>query len=118
MEVITIESQAFKDLTAKINTIAKFIAAMQSQTEEPEKGWMDSYKVCTFLKISSRTLQRLRSTHRINYSQIRGKIFYKISEIQHLLNENIIRRTDEHLQDLIENHQLHVEQRRIAKQDH
>ena len=31
MEVITIESQAFKDLTAKINTIAKFVTAIHSK---------------------------------------------------------------------------------------
>jgi len=28
MEVITIESQAFKDLSAKIGTIAKFVSAL------------------------------------------------------------------------------------------
>ncbi|MDR0505914.1 MAG: helix-turn-helix domain-containing protein [Dysgonamonadaceae bacterium] len=118
MEVITVESQAFKDLTAKINTIAKFVAAIQSKAEEqPEDGWVDSYEVCTFLKISGRTLQRLRSSHEINYTQIRGKIFYRISEIQRLLQDNVIRRSDEHLQDLIKNHQLYVEQRRNLKTD-
>jgi hypothetical protein len=118
MEVITIESQAFKDLTAKINTIAKFVAALQSKAEEePKDGWIDSYEVCTFLKISSRTLQRLRSSHTINYSQIRGKIFYRISEVQRLLGEHIIRRSDEHLQDLIKNHQLYVEQRCSVRTD-
>ncbi|GHT08971.1 DNA-binding protein [Bacteroidia bacterium] len=118
MEVITVESQAFKDLTAKINTIAKFVAAIQSKAEEePEDGWVDSYEVCTFLKISGRTLQLLRSSHSINYSQIRGKVFYRISEIQRLLQDNVIRRSDEHLQDLIKNHQLYVEQRRNLKTD-
>ena len=119
MEVITIESQAFKELQTKIGTIAKFVTALQSKEEEqpPTESWVDSYEVCTFLKISSRTLQRLRSANAINYSQIRGKIFYKISEVQRLLNENIIRRSDEHLQDLIKNHQLHVEQRRAVRTD-
>jgi len=118
MEVITIESQAFKDLTTKINTIAKFVSAIQSKAEEqPEDGWVDSYEVCTFLKISSKTLQRLRSANAISYSPIRGKNFYRISEIQRLLNENIIRRSDEHLQDLIKNHQLHAEQRRTIRTD-
>ena len=118
MEVITIESQAFKELQSKINTIAKFVTAMQSKAEEqPEDGWVDSYEVCTFLKISSKTLQRLRAANEITYSQIRGKNFYRISEIRRLLNENIIRRTDEHLQDLIKNHQLYVEQRRAVKTD-
>jgi hypothetical protein len=117
-EVLTVESQAFKDLTAKINTIAKFVAAIQSKADEqPEDGWVDSYEVCTFLKISSRTLQRLRASHSINYSQIRGKVFYRISEVQRLLQDNIIRRSDEHLQDLIKNHQLYVEQRRNIKTD-
>jgi len=96
--------------------IAKFVTAIQSKAEEePEDSWVDSYEVCTFLKISSRTLQRLRSAQAINYSHIRGKIFYKISEIQRLMNENVIRRSDEHLQDLIKNHQLYVEQRRAVK---
>ena len=115
MEVITIESQAYKELTAKINTIAKFVYAQNKTEEQPEGGWVDSYEVCTFLRISSRTLQRLRTTNAISYSQIRGKNFYRLSEIQRLLNENIIRRSDEHLQDLIKNHQLQVEQRQSVK---
>jgi hypothetical protein len=116
MEVITIESQAFRELTAKINTIAKFVSVIESKTaEEFEDGWVDSYEVCTFLKISSKTLQRLRAANVVSYSQIRGKNFYRISEIERLLNENIIRRSDEHLQDLIKNNQLHAEQRRTIK---
>jgi hypothetical protein len=113
MEVITMESQAFKDLQTKINVIAKFVTAIQSKAEEePEDGWVDSYGVCTFLKISEKTLQRLRSENAVIFSRIRGKNFYRISEIERLMNENIIRRSDEHLQDLKENYQLHVEQRR------
>jgi hypothetical protein len=61
MEVITIESQAFKELQSKINLIAKFVTAIESkQSEQPVDSWVDSYEVCTFLKISDRTLQRLR----------------------------------------------------------
>jgi hypothetical protein len=118
MEVITIESQAFKEIQSKINLIAKFVTAIESkQAEQPEDGWVDSYEVCTFLKISDRTLQRLRTSGAVNFSRIRGKNFYRISEIQRLLQENIIRRSDEHLQDLIKNQQLHVEQRRNIKTD-
>ena len=118
MEVITIESQAFRDLSTKINTIAKFVTAMQAKAdEEPADDWVDSYDVCSFLKISAKTLQRLRASNSVTYSRIRGKIFYRISEIQRLMNNNIIRRSDEHLQDLIKNHQFHVEQRRNIKTD-
>ncbi|MDR0757205.1 MAG: DNA-binding protein, partial [Tannerella sp.] len=70
MEVITMESQAFKELQSKINTIAKFVAAIESKSEEqPEDGWVDSYEVCTFLKISPRTLQRLRADGAVNFSR-------------------------------------------------
>jgi hypothetical protein len=117
MEVITIESQVYRDLVAKIDAIAKFVIACQAKEEENIDGWVDSYEVCTFLKISSRTLQRLRATRAVNYSLIRGKTFYKISEIQRLLSENIIRRSDECLRDLIKNHKLHAEQRRNTKSD-
>ncbi|MDR1918383.1 MAG: helix-turn-helix domain-containing protein [Tannerellaceae bacterium] len=116
MDVITIESQAYKELTANINSIAKFVLASQEkENEEPADSWVDSYEVCTFLRISSRTLQRLRAQGAINYSLIRGKTFYRISEISRLLSEHVIRRSDECLQDLRKNHQLYVEQRRTKK---
>jgi hypothetical protein len=112
MEVITIESQVYRDLVAKIDAIAKFVIACQTKEEEKDiDGWVDSHDVCTFLKISARTLQRLRAARAVNYSLIRGKTFYKISEIQRLLNENIIRRSDECLQELIKNHTLNAKQR-------
>jgi hypothetical protein len=118
MEVITIESKAFKDLTVKINMIAKFVASIQAKAEqEPADGWVDSYEVCTFLKVSPKTLQRLRASKKIAYSRIGGKIFFKISEIQRLLENKIIRRSDEYLQELIKNQKFYVEQRRNIKKD-
>ena len=116
MEVITIESEAFKKMTANIDTIAKFVTALQNKSEEESvDGWVDDNEVCAFLNISSKTLYRLRTANAISYSQIRGRNFYKISEIQRMLNENIVRRSDEHLQNLINNYQLRVKQKRAMK---
>jgi hypothetical protein len=118
MEVITFESQVYSDLVAKIDAIAKFIIACQAKEEEKElDGWVDSFEVCTFLKISNRTLQRLRAAQAVDYSLIRGKTFYRISEIRRLMNENIIRRSDKCLQDLIKNHTLNAEQKRDTESD-
>ena len=110
MEVITIESQAFKNLMSKVDTIFDYVISQQNIQDE-EDSWVDSYEVCTFLKISDRTLQRLRSENKINYSRIRGKNYYKISEIKRMLQENLIRRSEECLQDLIQNHQKNVRQK-------
>lgn len=105
MEVITIDSQVYKELVAKINAIAKFVIDHQDDdTVDPDEMWVDSYEVCTFLKISERTLQRLRSKRLISYSIISGKSYYTIAEIKRMLNERRIRTTDECLNDLISNH--------------
>lgn len=118
MDVITIESQAYKDLVTKINAIAKFVVDHQEDdTTDPDEMWVDSYEVCTFLKISERTLQRLRSNRLISYSIISGKSYYTIAEIKRMLNEKKIRSTDECMNDLINNHKLHAQQRRTIKTD-
>jgi len=116
MDVITIESQAYKELVNKINAIAKFVVDHQEDdTTNPEEMWVDSYEVCTFLKISERTLQRLRTNRIISYSIISGKSYYTIAEIKRMLNERRIRSTDERMNDLISNHKLHAQQRRTIK---
>jgi hypothetical protein len=115
MDVITIESQAYKELVSKINTIAKFVVTIQTEEKNPDNEWVDSYEVCTFLKISERTLQRLRSNGIISYSILSGKTYYTIAEIKRMLNEKRIRSTDECLMDLIQNHKLHAEQRQNTK---
>ena len=114
MEVITIESQAFKDLMSKVDTIFDYVISQQNIQDE-EDSWVDSYEGCTFLKISDRTLQRLRSENKINYSRIRGKNYYKISEIKRMMEENLIRRSEDCLQDLIQNHQKNVRQKQSAQ---
>ncbi|WP_370457677.1 helix-turn-helix domain-containing protein [Dysgonomonas sp. ZJ709] len=45
-----------------------------------EEGNLD--EVCTFLRISERTLQRLRTNGVISYSVISGKTYYIIAEIK------------------------------------
>lgn len=117
MDVITIESQAYKELMSKINSIAKFVVSSQTEEKNPDDEWVDSYDVCTFLKISERTLQRLRSNGLITYSILSGKSYYTIGEIKRMLDEKRIRSTDERLMDLIQNHKLYAEQRRIIRTD-
>ena len=61
MEIITFESKAYKELDNKITAIADYIFNhMETARQSEEDMWVDSYEVCTFLKISEKTLQRLR----------------------------------------------------------
>ena len=95
---------------SKMDTIYDYVVSQQN-TQDEEDSWVDNYEVCTFLKMSDRTLQRLRSEKKINYSRIRGKTYYKISGIKRMMDENLIRRSEDCLQNLIENHQKNVRQK-------
>ena len=116
MDVITIESTAFLKLETKINLIAKYVNEQQSVViENSDETWVDNYDVCTFLKISERTLQRLRSKGLVSYSVISGKSYYTITEVKRMLTQHIIRRNEECLADLINNHKESAERRRVNK---
>ena len=116
MDVITIESKAFLELEAKINLIAKFVNEQQPSTaENPDETWVDNYDVCSFLKISERTLQRLRSKGMVSYSVISGKSYYTLTEVKRMLNQHIIRSNAECLSNLITNHKQAAERRRVNK---
>lgn len=100
--------RAFKELEEKINAIADYIFNKQeAENINEDEIWVDSYKVCTFLKISAKTLQRLRVAGTITYSNIRGRYFYKIGEIKRMLEERLIRSNTECLNDLVTNHKLY-----------
>jgi hypothetical protein len=105
MEVITIESQAYKEIISRIEKISRYV---NDHSENNHEGWVDNYDVCSFLKISNRTLQRLRSQGLLNYSIIRGKTFYKLSEIERMLNENLIKSHPQNFQDLLNNHNINA----------
>lgn len=91
MEVITIDSKAYKDLIEKIDRIAKYVAKKEGDKECPDhEVWLDSFQVANLLQISTKTLQRLRKDKLISYSQLRGRCLYKLSEIERALNERLI----------------------------
>lgn len=118
MEIITFESKAYKDLDNKITAIADYIFNhTEAENTNEDEIWVDSYEVCTFLKISDRTLQRLRAAGTITYSKIKGHYFYKIGEIKRLLEERLIKRDKDNINDLITNHQLYVKERRNIRKD-
>lgn len=105
MEVITIESKAFKQLMDKLEALSEYVSSMERPVvENVDDDWVDSGEVCRFLKISDRTLQRLRLNRKITYSCMGGKYYYQIREIKRLLKGRAIKSTDECLQGLIAQH--------------
>ena len=86
MKVITMESSAFRALTEQIAEIAEYIR----DSPPKDKGVMPdrlltNREAAHLLNVSTRTLQRMRSEHRINYVILRGKCHYHQYEIDRLL---------------------------------
>ena len=118
MDVITMESKAYKELDNKITAIADYIFnRLEAEKPNEDDMWVDSYEVCTFLKISEKTLQRLRVSGTIAYSNIRGRYFYKVSEIRRMLEERLVKSHKENIDNLITNHQLYAKERRNLRKD-
>jgi len=108
MEVITMESRAYKDLSEKIDKISSFVVKCESgsKAQSDEEIWLDSQEVANLLRISTRTLQRLRKENLISYSILRGRCLYKLSEIERGLNERLITCEPHRLDELRRNYLL------------
>ena len=107
MEVITVDSKAYQNLIEKIEKIADYVVNQNRKVENPEQEiWLDSQEVANLLRISTKTLQRLRKENLISYSILRGRCLYKLSEIERSLNERIITCNPKSLDELRKNYLL------------
>lgn len=107
MNVITSESEAYKSLVDKLDSISQLLDE-NHKTVNPDNAWIDSDDVCSFLKISQRTLQRLRSSGNISYSTLGGKTYYTISEIRKMLEERRVRSCVDSVDELCDTYQKRV----------
>ena len=98
-------------IQSKLDEIHNYVSSQTKTDELGDDDWLDNYEVCTYLQISTRTLQRFRSENLVTYSVIRGKIFYQFKEIKRLLNDNLIRRDQGYLDDLVSSHRKYITQR-------
>jgi len=98
MDVITIESKAFREIVKKLDKIARFVK-IYSDDEE----WVDEHDICLYLDISKRTLQRLRKKQMLNFSMTTGKPRYTIGEVRRMLADGLVRSNPDRLKTLIEN---------------
>ncbi|NDV96755.1 DNA-binding protein [Dysgonomonas sp. 521] len=92
MGIVIMKSGDFQALMDRIEAIEKYIYQVEPKQPPLQEIWLDNEVVCSYLKISKRTLQRYRSNGVITYSLIGKKTYYTISEIKRLLEEKRIQR--------------------------
>ncbi|MDD2635951.1 MAG: helix-turn-helix domain-containing protein [Bacteroidales bacterium] len=89
MDVITIESGAFKQIMDKLQSLDNNFLELKMEAATPlSEKWLDNQDVILLLKISKRTLQSYRDTNKIPYSQIGHKIYYRASDVEKFLKKN------------------------------
>ena len=75
-----------KELLEEVRQIKKALIK-PTKTKESDK-WLDNTDVKEMLHISTRTLQRLRVSGMLKYSKIKGKIYYRLTDIYLMLEQN------------------------------
>ncbi len=93
-EIVNRETPEMKELISGIREMTKRLKEI-AETHRPLFGgeiYLTGREVCERLFISPRTLQDYRDKSVIPYTQIAGKILYKLSDINRLLQENYTNR--------------------------
>ena len=88
MEIITMESTAYKNLIGKINELHLELIKLQNPVTELSNEWIDTYDVMEVLKISRRTLTKYVQKGKLKTSKIENKYFFRIRDIEQFLISN------------------------------
>jgi hypothetical protein len=85
-------NELFKPILVLTNDVKEVKACLekliQTRAELFKQNWIDGQEVMIALNISQRTLQTLRDNGTLPYSRINGKFYYKVSDLEALLDSN------------------------------
>ena len=93
MKVIVIESEAYKRLLQKIDRIHSLVKKQENiiiQQSDPLEVWLSDQDAAAILRVSKRTMQRLRSNGEITYSIRGGKAWYTLEEVKRMLPGRVV----------------------------
>lgn len=119
MKVITIESSAYRTMLEQIAEIAGYVREAKEERRRKEAETKDrllnTAQAAELLNVSTRTLQRMRDDHRIEYVIVCGTCRYRLSEVQRLLETNTVRNKEKTIDALFHNYSLRTGGRKTGK---
>lgn len=81
--------QAMLHLSGEIKEIKVHLHYLKkTRAEIFNESWIDGQDVMLALNISQRTLQSLRDSGTLPFSRLNGKVYYKVSDLESLLESN------------------------------
>lgn len=95
MDIVAVERVSFDSFRKKLGQI---ISLVDNTSLHPfdlciEKEWIEGRTLAASLNIPLRTLQSLRESGKLSFSTIGKKIYYKVAEVQKLLDSGRIKVT-------------------------
>ena len=85
MEAIILSAQQYKELVNRLDVLNK---KLEEKQKSPNDTFLDNQEFLQLMNISKRTCQSWRDEGKISFSQIGSKIYYRMSDVQKLLDKN------------------------------
>lgn len=73
MKIITIKEEAWQQLNSRINAIADYLKRQEDKSYD--ELWLNNHEVCQYLRISEKTLWRMRTQMRDSLFKIIWSVF-------------------------------------------
>ena len=95
MDIVAIERISFDSFRKKLEQIILLAnnTSLSSSDVCIEKEWIEGKTLAASLNISLRTLQSLRESGKLSFSTVGKKVYYKVVEVQKLLDLDRIKVT-------------------------
>lgn len=85
MEAVILSKDQYTELVTRLDEISN---RLTSKNEPKKDTFLDNQEFLLLMKISKRTAQTWRDEGRISFSQVGNKIYYKLSDVEKLLQEH------------------------------
>ena len=95
MDIVAIERVSFDFFRKKLEQIISFADNISLSPYDMciEKKWIEGRTLAASLNIPLRTLQSLRESGKLSFSTVGKKVYYKVAEVQKLLDSGRIKIT-------------------------
>ena len=85
MEAVILTSEQYNELVVKLDLLNTTI---ESNKKNPQEPFLDNQEFIQLMNISKRTAQTWRNDGVVSFSQIGSKIYYKMKDVEVLLDKN------------------------------
>tara|TARA_B110000908_G_C10268035_1_gene466813 strand:- start:10405 stop:10689 length:285 start_codon:yes stop_codon:yes gene_type:complete len=85
MEAVILTSEQYNNL---VNRLDNLNGKLEENSKNPQNLFLDNQEFIQLMNISKRTAQTWRDEGKVSFSQIGSKIYYKMKDVEVLLDKN------------------------------